>query len=558
VAKDRTKEKTFMDRWVEPTLAPPKPSFEDHGAAPYGVLEHMQPLGEAPNTKAKQRGRAVDGPRKSVMGRSSAAVGSDAQTPEGSPAPAAPPSPPPPPPPPADLPFPPPHATVDDENDDDYAPGVNGKKRKKERTSTRGRPSKHKPGSASSVTPAPPPPVETKGEESPSWPMAADTKREGSPSWPVDAPPPDHVFQYEGEKLERIVQSAKERAYECGKPDLAAAVHEIYLQSFHDFKLRILLEGILRQTAAPEQHVEFQGYVKAVKKKLRAARHKARRAKAAWMRDADAAASETIKREAPTEHKLTLHPSASSASAAPPSSSAAAAAALPSTEPRERPKPRISLKVKEPAKDPTRRRSGNRNMSISPRKRGGSVGSDSSLTSLTSNGGSDEEDDLMNGNEPEPRDMRAPVPPPVTNGNRGKDHAAERGSLAVPGGGHMKRTSAEAEIEDERDRAFAAKKQKLSEGIARDYDFEESSVRPGLSAHKTRVQRVKDGALAPPKLRLDPSNSRTTSTRGSRAASTDLDSPLSDLSPPGSRQSTPRMNKTSLKPPAKRAKTKQS
>ena len=48
--------KTFLDRWVEPPLRPPAPSFEDtKGLERVGVLEHMAPLGQPPTQKLIQR-----------------------------------------------------------------------------------------------------------------------------------------------------------------------------------------------------------------------------------------------------------------------------------------------------------------------------------------------------------------------------------------------------------------------------------------------------------------------------------------------------------------------
>lgn len=188
-------------------------------------------------------------------------------------------------------------------------------------------------------------------------------------------------------------------------------------------------------------------------------------------------------------------------------------------------------------------------MSISPKKRSGSVGSDSSLTSLTSNEDDGHDMDL------EGVDDSRPGTSAGANGVIGKDHAAERGSLAVPSGA-AKRSSADAELDEERDRALAAKKQKLTEEIARDPEYQESYIRPPMPAPRSRAARIKEGALAPPSLRLDPNGGRS---RGSRAASLDGDSPLSELSPTTSRQSTPKIAKPAPKPTfGKRAKTKQS
>jgi hypothetical protein len=52
----KTVQKTFLDRWVEPPLRPPAPSFEDtKGLERVGVLEHMAPLGQPPSQKLLQK-----------------------------------------------------------------------------------------------------------------------------------------------------------------------------------------------------------------------------------------------------------------------------------------------------------------------------------------------------------------------------------------------------------------------------------------------------------------------------------------------------------------------
>src|SRR5271156_1129472 len=49
-------QKTFLDKWVEPPLRPPAPSFEDtKGLERVGVLEHMAPLGQPPSQKLLQK-----------------------------------------------------------------------------------------------------------------------------------------------------------------------------------------------------------------------------------------------------------------------------------------------------------------------------------------------------------------------------------------------------------------------------------------------------------------------------------------------------------------------
>ena len=223
-----------MDKWVEPSLAE-KPSYRDHkGGSYYGVSEHMQPLGEAPNARVKTRVKP-DGLRKSVLGKSAAAAGLDARdTPEGTPAPQESVKP--------DV-DPPsnPRVKVEDENDGDYAPTANGKK--KSRT--------HRPR-----------PMKRQSEEG----------LRHSNAGPSQNGPPRIVNmnkRYNAEKLKDVVEEAKRRAHAAGKPDLAAAVNEIYLQSLVNTHLTQLLEHILSQAATPEQQAEFQNYVKKAKKKLK-------------------------------------------------------------------------------------------------------------------------------------------------------------------------------------------------------------------------------------------------------------------------------------------------
>lgn len=80
---------------------------------------------------------------------------------------------------------------------------------------------------------------------------------------------PKPHYEYDGAKLERVVQAAMERAREAGKHDLAAAVEQVYKDALQDTKLRVLLEAILTQRADRQQNEEFQGYVKLAKAKIR-------------------------------------------------------------------------------------------------------------------------------------------------------------------------------------------------------------------------------------------------------------------------------------------------
>lgn len=503
-SKDKTKDKTFMDKWVEPAIVE-KPSYRDHhGGSTYGVAEHMQPLGEAPNAKVKARVKQ-DGARKSVLGKSAAAAaGLETQTPEGTPAP---------------LPTPAspikastpakPLIVIEDEHDEDYAP--NGDTKKKERA-MRPRATKRKSEARATIATEPAPVNPRK---------IVNKNRKYGPT-----------------KLNAVVEAAKARAVDAGKPDLAAAVNEIYLQSLTDARLTELLESILTQTATKTKTAEFQVYVRAAKKKLREAKE---------------ANDSPKKKPSNNKQSLPLRSPAKFTSVENENS------AIPSTELVDTQKPRLSLKVKSPSKETSRRRSGqSTTMSSSPaKKRAGSAESDSSLTDMTSNADEDMDVDVDGPDNPSEGPSRTAL---SVNGINGKDQAAERGSLAPPNRG-IKRSSAEVEPQDEeRERAIASKKQKLNETVTRDYPCEESSIREPAKtpASRLRSQRGRNSSLPPLAVPATTSGGRNASARGSRAVSTDLDSPLTEPLTTSSRMSTPQDYKAPARTFGKKAKTKQS
>ncbi|TKA72898.1 hypothetical protein B0A55_05346 [Friedmanniomyces simplex] len=492
--------------WVEPSLTS-APSYEDHNGAPHGVLEHMQPLGEAPSAKVKSRVRS-EAPRKSVHGRSSAAVGLEAQeTPEGTPAPpAAPPVT-------VNGSMLPPVARIDDEKDDDYAPAVNKKAGATRSKST---------------------PRHSDAAGSGKKPRAESRKSASSAKKRV----------YDAAKTERVVEAAKARAIEVGKPDLAEAVHEIWLDSLKSVHLADLLEAILTQTATAAQTEDFQNHVRRAKKRLRDAKEKHRKKPA--------------KNNTNGTQALPLRSPSSNSTSQPVALPPATTFTLPSTEPTDSTKKKLSIKVNSPTRQPRRRSEQGDKMVVSPPKSRARSGSETSeLTDLTSDG----EGPLQLGGA----DQLSHGPPtvaPKANGIHGKDHAAERGSLAAPGG-KLKRSSADAELDDEgweREKVIMTKKMKLSETITRSAPYQESDMRTSArEAHPQRVTRTKPKSLVPPPIALPPAgSSRAASARGSRAPSINPDSPLTDISTNSSRLSTPRIMKTAPKPPGKRAKTKNS
>ena len=494
--KDKTKGKGAMSGWTEPALSD-KPSYRDNNGSGYGVNEFMQPLGEPPNAKVKARVKP-DGARKSVLGKSAAGLGASAQdTPEGTPAPTTQAN---------NTPQPP--AVIDDDRDDDYAPKPNAKR--KERVSR----------------------ARTVGRRSESTPATGGTaSAKTKPQKPFKAPAKivNKNKLYDEVKLKQVVEAAKKRAYEVNKPDLAAAVNAIYIESLVDSRLTQLLECILTQTASKGQTAEFQSYVRAAKKKLKTQKEEAKQSSRKHPESANG--SHALPLRSPS--KITGEEGEVSA--------------LPSTEPSEpqrASKPKV--KITSASKSPSRKRASHgQKMDESPsKKRSGSVGSDSSLTDMTSNADDTEAEEVD-------------VPPPSTsarlNGVTGKDHAAERGSLAAPARG-VKRSSADAELRDDELNELAAKKQKMSEKLVREDVYQESSIRSTPTRQSTRNQPARNG-VHPPSLTLAPPTAPNVSTRGSRAVSTDMDSPLSSAA--SSRRSTPQVVKAP-KSFGKRAKTKQS
>lgn len=512
-----------LDGWVEPSLAA-KPSFEDHGGAPYGVLEHMQPLGEPPSTRVRARVKG-DGARKSMAGKGAVGLGLDAQdTPEGTPGPQYSSQP-------ADALPPLPPIAMDDEEDEDYAPG---KKSKKKERAAKPRAAKRQSESAGPATETPPP-GKGRGKGKKAADKAAQLAAEDA-AWEVAKKSSlvDNVNQnkvYDARKLRIVVDEAKRRAEAVGKPAMGKAVEEIYQQSLSNTRLTWLLEAVLIQTANKEDMDEFHDYVRAAKKKLKEAEQKA-------------GESTNGKQPLPVRTPAKEEKTSKVKEEAP---------AIPSTEKSELPRPKFSIKVKSPPKPTARNRpSQSEPMSSSPAKQQSADLDDnaselSELTELSEGEEMDRDDEDGSHNAISGRSSRV-------NGVKIKDQAAERGSLGVQSN-NLKRSSADAEIhETEQDRALSAKKLKLSGSVQRDYDWQESHVRGSLT-RGSRGAGTKSGGVVPPKITLHPGGNA--STRGSRAVSTDAESPLSSPAL-SSRRSTPHVWKGPPKQTGKRAKTKTS
>ncbi|KAK3104237.1 hypothetical protein LTR53_018634, partial [Teratosphaeriaceae sp. CCFEE 6253] len=133
---------------------------------------------------------------------------------------------------------------VEDEKDDDYAPADKKKK---------------------AVAPTRPKPTPRRSDTTANGRTGLTTSHKGAPG---------KKRIYQGSKLQRVVEAAKIRAIEVGKPELAAAVHEIWVESLKSAHLSDLLEAILTQTATQAQTNDFQNHVKRAKKRLKDAKEK--------------------------------------------------------------------------------------------------------------------------------------------------------------------------------------------------------------------------------------------------------------------------------------------
>lgn len=556
VVKEVKKEKMTgpLDRWVEPALAT-KASYEDHNGVPYGVNEHMQPLGEAPSSKVRARVKA-EGARKSLAGRNTVTAQA---TPEGTPQP------------PAQtqtrqqikveqtpVPMPAPVKRNDDVNRDvDYAPITINASKKKE------------PVSKSRATKKAPelPPHSTQKSSKPD-----STKKDVKPTECTD------------EKIVTVIVEAKRRAKAAGNPELADAVQEVYNDSLKNPRLHTVLVKVLTQKASPSDMDEFQTYVKAAKRRL-AARKGALTPKAS--------------EEPATRRESKPEVNGGSASPVPTASTTKAVpTATKVTQYRDTPPQDLPAKAppagKKLEKSSAAATSSSSRKSTTPamaaptatrgRRRHHLTDSESELTDF------EEDDDIVVADAPsangraatkagastrtqlstgvqrgdtqsaEPSSKRALAvgdgaasdSNPRERAAARKSREASRASLAVPQV-NLKRSSEEAELDKGAtpDPELHAKKQKLSIKVQRDQQYEESNVR----------------TVRQPPARKARESARTNGINGSarQTRQTNKDLALDNYSDLGSPLSSPTVSHRFTPPPVtlkarsgKRAKTKQS
>ena len=211
------------EEWSEPPLRAPAPSFEDYkGLERHGVLEHMAPLGTLPGQKVKTRLKHHEPTRRIVNLKNGEARGAreEVNTPEPAP--------------PATTRRSEPRKTEErlgkasssreTDQDTDYNPK----------------------GSAKTTT--------MKAASTHAAPLGTPASRTG-------------VGQT---RLQQIVESAIDRSRELGDPALGIALKQLYEESLRNSVVADLLEAVLSQKPTSHQTAEFQSYIKAARKQIRA------------------------------------------------------------------------------------------------------------------------------------------------------------------------------------------------------------------------------------------------------------------------------------------------
>jgi len=480
---------TTSKEWTEPAIEEGRPSWEEHGGAPYGVLEDMQALGQPPNAKVK--GRVKDVSLRKSLGKNAGIVLEAVNTPEGTPSYEIPRA--------ASvpqeiLPQEPLPIIPDDEKDVDYQPkAVKNLKSTRTRLSRSTAASSEPPKATASATPVQP---QVKLSQTPS----AEPAHRSSPAVAVtesDQPRGPHKIH----GLDKIVAAAVERSIEMGQADLGAAINQVFLESYHSDRLTDLLRVILDRTATKEQGDQFRVEIRRAKKINK------------------------------TQKKSQADPSQQTAAPAKISTSA------PATRPEMAPRPsiegpgnvpKIKLSVRAPKREVADDQPSMTNGEAKPvKKRSGSQSSSSSLSSLG--------DLPQQGNQMEVDEQR--IAPPVIN--------------------NLKRSSAEADLaHDERDKAVAAKKQKL-----REFSYQEPAPQQQATESHLRIEQPRTLRQKPVvnyQIPAAPAATTTARQPSSRTRRELSESPLSDLSPPpASPRGTPR-NTGHGNVFSKKAKTKQS
>ena len=244
--------------WSEPPLRAPAPSFEDYkGLERHGVLEHMAPLGTFPGQKVKARLKHHEPTRRIAHLKNGEARGAreEVNTPE-----------------PAPLLGP---RRSEPRKPEERLGKVSSSREMDQDTDYNPK------GSAKSTT--------TKAASTPAAPLGTSTSRTG-------------VGQT---RLQQIVESAIDRSRELGDPALGIALKQLYEESLRNSVVADLLEAVLSQKPTSQQTAEFQSYIKAARKQIRATDDSAKHCKHSAAKSISISPSAKSARVGVTRHSAT-------------------------------------------------------------------------------------------------------------------------------------------------------------------------------------------------------------------------------------------------------------
>ncbi|KAL8855036.1 MAG: hypothetical protein Q9221_000233 [Calogaya cf. arnoldii] len=212
-----------LTEFQEPPVRPPAPSFEDYkGLERQGVLEYMQPLGQAPSQRVKLRTKPFDTskrPTHAKNGEPTAAASEEMSTPDPVP--------------------PPPSRCSESRKTEDRTSRLSASRVKEED-------SEYTPTGVPLVTPSKAGSSYSSHQETPSSLVTARTA-----------------------KLADVVKNAVKQADGKGDPVLGQALNRLYKRSFHDPLLLDVIEAVLSRKPSEIQNKDFKKYLRGTSKEIR-------------------------------------------------------------------------------------------------------------------------------------------------------------------------------------------------------------------------------------------------------------------------------------------------
>ena len=252
------------EEWNEPPLRAPAPSFEDYkGLERHGVLEHMAPLGTFPGQKVKTRLKHHEPSRRIAHLKNGEVrvAREEVNTPE---------------------------------------PALPVATRRSEP-----RKIEERPGKASLSR--------EKDQDNDYIPKgsAKSTTTKAAPTPAAHLGTPNSLTGVAQTRLQQIVESAIDRSRELGDPALGIALKQLYEESLRNNVVADLLEAVLSQKPTSQQTAEFQSYIKAARKQIRANDESAKHCKYSASKSIPNSPSAKNARVGVTRHSGTLKDRAS-------------------------------------------------------------------------------------------------------------------------------------------------------------------------------------------------------------------------------------------------------